>query len=78
MSVTAERELAADVTGFLSISPVKVLGVKMENAFATTVSLATVITICPRIIASVFNFNIHILFILGRAQHESGERDFTV
>lgn len=59
-SVTAERALA-EVTGVLSVSSVKALGVKMENAFATVVSLATLITICHRVIASVFNCNTYCL-----------------
>lgn len=77
-SVTAERELIAEVTGLLFISPVKALGIKMENAFATVVSLATLITICQVFVASLFNFDIHSLFILGGAQHEELECDFTV
>lgn len=77
-SVTVERELTADVTGLLFIYPVKALGIKIENAFATVVSLATLITICQIFVASLFNFDIHSLFILGRAQHEELECDFTV
>lgn len=73
-----ERELTAEVAGLLFISPVKALGVKMENAFATVVCLATLITICQIFIASLFNFDIHSLFILGRAPHEELECDFTV
>lgn len=75
LSVTAERELAAEATGLLfSVSPIKALGVKMENVFATVVYLAMLITICHRIITYVFNFNIHSLFTLGVAQHKEVRR----
>lgn len=74
-----ERELAAEVTGLLSVSPIKALRVKIENAFATMVSLAILVTISHRIITSVFNFNTYTLFILWRVQHgESRECNFTV